>query len=273
MILVNGKTIDVISVMDRGLAYGDGLFETIAVKQGKTLLWDLHWQRLEAGCKRLNIDCPEADLVQQELQQLLGRASVSHKQQCVIKIVLTRGTGTRGYRIGPGMKTTRILLLGDWPDYHQHYYTEGVKCRICSTRLSLQPLLAGIKHLNRLDQVLARMEWVDMGIAEGIMLDSNDRIIEGTMSNIFFVTEAGKLETPRLTDCGIEGVQKKNIIGLAHSRNMVLEEKDIGVNELGNYREAFLSNSLIGIWPVRSIDEHIYNPGSITRSLQGALEI
>ena len=273
MILVNGKETDLIPVSDRGLAYGDGLFETVAVRQSSVLLWDLHWQRLEAGCERLCIKCPEVNLVKKDIERLLDWESQSQRSRCVIKIIVTRGIGSRGYRIEPDRYTTRILQLGDAPEYPEDFYTQGVKCRICKTRLASQPLLAGIKHLNRLEQVLARMEWDDVDINEGIMLNSDNRVIEGTMSNIFFVTESGALETPRLTACGIAGVQRENIINIAQGVNIAVKETDIGINELGNYQESFLTNSLIGIWPVCSIEQQVFKPGMVTRSLQRALGI
>lgn len=273
MILVNGKETDVIPVSDRGLAYGDGLFETIAVRQSRPLLWELHWQRLTAGCERLSIKCPEVNLVNKDIELLLSQASQKQQDLCVIKIILTRGIGSRGYRIEPDRATTRILQLADSPDYPEDFYTDGVKCTICKTRLSSQPLLAGIKHLNRLEQVLARMEWDDADISEGIMLNSDDRIIEGTMSNIFFVTGSGVLETPRVTSCGIEGVQRENVVNIAHSLNIPVRETDIDINELGEYQESFLTNSLIGIWPVRKIEQQLFKPGTVTRSLQQALDI
>jgi 4-amino-4-deoxychorismate lyase len=271
MILVNGKTTDSISVMDRGLTYGDGLFETIAVKQYQPLLWDLHWHRLQAGCESLNIACPDVTVIETEVERLLDHVRSNRQEHCVIKIIVTRGTGGRGYRTGTDMYTSRILMTSEWPEYPENYYTYGVNCQVCSTRLSMQPALAGIKHLNRLEQVLARMEWGDQAIAEGVMLDGSDNVIEGTMSNIFFVTDSGEIETPILEHCGVDGVQRKNIIHIASARQMTLKQINIGINSLDKYSEAFLTNSLIGIWPVRSLGQYTFEPGIITEELQQAL--
>jgi 4-amino-4-deoxychorismate lyase len=271
MILVNGNLTDSVLAMDRGLAYGDGLFETIAAHQSGVLLWDLHWQRLQSGCHQLKIDCPEETLIRGELQQLLKHAEMQQWQRCVVKIIITRGAGGRGYRPDPNLVATRILMLNNWPDYPDDYYKHGVECRVCDTRMSSQPALAGIKHLNRLEHVLARMEWNEPHIAEGIMLDMQGNVIEGTMSNIFFVTPQGEIETPSLEYSGVRGVQRENVIGIAKERNIPVRSRVIGKQSLDQYSEAFLTNSLIGIWPIRSIDGDSFKPGSVTRLLQQVL--
>lgn len=271
MILVNGNVTDSVLAMDRGLAYGDGLFETIAVRESAALLWELHWRRLQSGCDQLKIDCPEQSLILQEIQQLLEYAEIQQGQRYVVKIIITRGAGGRGYRPDPSLVATRILMLNNWPEYPEDYFTNGVDCRVCDTRMSPQPALAGIKHLNRLEHVLARMEWTESHIAEGIMLDMQGNVIEGTMSNIFFVTPAGEIETPSLENCGVEGVQRENVIRIAQDRNIPVRSSVIGKQSLGQYSEAFLTNSLIGIWPIRSIDGDAFEPGQVTRLLQQAL--
>lgn len=271
MILVNGNVTDCVSAMDRGLAYGDGLFETIAASQSGLLLWDLHWRRLQSGCDQLKIDCPQEALIIQELQQLLKHTEIKQRQRYVVKIIITRGAGGRGYRPDSNLPATRILMLSDWPDYPDEYFTYGVDCRVCHIRMSSQPAFAGIKHLNRLEHVRARMEWTESHIAEGIMLDTRGNVIEGTMSNIFFVTPAGEIETPSLEYCGVEGVQRENVIGIAQAKNIPVRSSIIGKQSLGQYSEAFLTNSLIGIWPIRNIDAETFEPGPITRLLQQAL--
>jgi 4-amino-4-deoxychorismate lyase len=268
MILVNGKALTMVSAQDRGLLYGDGLFETIAVIDRQPRLMDLHWQRLRQGCRRLNIPVPERKILDGDIQHLLFHSDYSKNARSVIKVIMTRGAGGRGYRYQPDTLATRIVMISDWPAHYETMAADGVHCKLCSTRLSTQPLLAGIKHLNRLEQVMARAEWSDDRIDEGIMLDQNGLLIEGTMSNIFLVNQQGQLVTPSLEHCGIAGVQRENILTLAADQHMDCRISDLSVSELPRYKEVFLTNSLIGIWPVLSIDHYEFTIGPVTRGLQ-----
>jgi len=271
MILVNGNIQDTFSVLDRGLAYGDGLFETIAVRDSKPLLMDLHWQRLERGCARLKIPFPGISILMDDIERLLGHARQAQKSRSVIKLIVTRGAGGRGYRFESDLNITRIAILSDWPSWQGTERDTGVKCIICETQLSSQPVLAGIKHLNRLEQVMARAEWSGDDITEGIMLDAHGHIIEGTMSNIFFIDRQQTIVTPSLDQCGVVGVQRENILSIADNRGFEIDVTDVKLTDLEKYSEAFISNSLIGIWPVTGIDMHDYQIGPVTRTLQEKL--
>ena len=197
MFLINGHISERLSAQDRGLQYGDGVFETIAVRQKELLCWEPHYRRLKTGCDFLGIDCPSSSLLINEAAQLEYNSELA-----VLKIIITRGQGGRGYRPPvPKTPATRILGLYPWPDYPEENYIQGVKTKICQTRLGHNPQLAGIKHLNRLEQVLARSEWDQPEIAEGLMLDIDDNVIEGTMSNLFIIKDQ-KLMTPDLSQCG-----------------------------------------------------------------------
>ena len=180
-VLVNGVAVDTVSARDRGFQYGDGLFETIAVSRGTPLLWERHAQRLLAGAVRLDMPPPETALLRAETDRLCRGV-----ERGVLKIIFTRGISGRGYRPDASTSTTRALSLSPWPDYPPSWSGEGVVVRLCQTRLASQPRLAGLKHLNRLEQVLARAEWDDE-YAEGLMQDESGNIVEGTMTNIFLV--------------------------------------------------------------------------------------
>jgi len=271
MILVNGMTQSTVSVHDRGLSYGDGLFETIAIKDGEPLLWDLHWRRLEAGCERLKINCPEAPLLIADIEQLLAQAEDKHRLGSVVKLIVTRGIGGRGYRHDSAMSSTRITMLSDWPAHQGTEKDRGIKTKLCDTRLSAQPLLAGIKHLNRLEQVMARSEWSENEITEGVMLDSNKNIIEGTMSNIFFVDHQQCIITPSLNQCGVAGVQREHVLNLADKKGLKTKVTEVPVNTLSELNEMFITNSLIGIWPVIAIDSHDFTIGPVTQALQALI--
>ena len=190
----------------------------------------------------------------------------------VIKIIITRGEGGRGYKAANDVSPTRILSTHPFPDYPVSNQS-GVTVRLCEHRLGLNPTLAGIKHMNRLDQVLARNEWADDQIKEGLMLDVHDRLIEGTMTNLFMVKDQ-ILMTPQLTQSGIEGIMRANILQLAVTENFNCVETDLSLHDLKQADEVFLCNSLIGIWPVTelTVQNWKWSYGSVTRRLQAALK-
>lgn len=259
--LVNGQMKTTLDIQDRGLQYGDGLFETIAVIDGSPQFLDKHLDRLLKGCAKLLIPEPERALLESEVLQLCGGSD-----KAVLKIIITRGTGGRGYRPSVYPEPTRIISLHEWPDYPPDQVEKGIQVRYCNTRLSTNPALAGIKHLNRLEQVLARSEWNDPGIAEGLMLDASGFVIEGTMSNLFIVRD-GILITPDLSGCGVEGIMRSIVIETASSMGVTHRILQITPQEISEADEIFICNSLIGIWPVCQLDQHSCIIGKITNQL------
>lgn len=251
----------------RALQYGDGVFETLCVRRGVPEYLDRHLQRLRAGCERLQLHVADWDAVDEEVR--------SRAQACadgVIKLILGRAAGGRGYRFEPDQGTTRILSSHALPAIPPEYAEHGVQVRWCELRLGLQPALAGIKHLNRLEQVVARAEWQDE-YAEGLLLDSDGALVEGTMSNLFLVRD-GVLLTPRLDACGVAGVMRSVLIDLAAQAGIGLRRQPLLPADLASVQEVFLCNSLIGIWPVIAVGEQFtYAPGTLTRALQDALSV
>ena len=169
-----------------------------------------------------------------------------------------------------GTPVTRILGAFPWPVHPEKNYTEGVDLRICKTRLGKNPVLAGIKHLNRLEQILARSEWDNPEIAEGLMLDMDDNVIEGTMSNLFIIND-NDLVTPDVSGCGIAGVVRACILGLAPDIGFKTIIKNIPASELYSAGEIFLCNSVIGLWPVLAIEGHKFRPGHGTGKIRNEL--
>jgi 4-amino-4-deoxychorismate lyase len=263
--LVNGAVADTVAVTDRGLLYGDGVFETLAVIDGVPQLWARHIARLQEGCMRLGIMPIDAALLAEEAQRLCIAA-----ERAVLKIIITRGSGGRGYRPDISCTPTRILQRHPWPDYPHTCATDGVAVRLCRLRMGHNPLLAGIKHLNRLEQVLARGEWDDPEIREGLLQDQHGNLIEGTMSNVCLV-QGRQLLMPDLVRCGVAGVIRALLLELAAAQGIETAVRDVTVNELVMADEVFLCNSLIGIWPVARIDDQVCAPGKLTRQLQGLL--
>lgn len=264
-ILINGLSQESININDRGLQYGDGVFETMAVRNGKIHLWEDHWQRLKLGCEKLFISIPKKDLIEGEIRQL---CQDNNEPLFIIKLILTRGEGVRGYRFSSKHNSTRILSAYSWPDYPDKNSDEGVTVRYCDTQLSENSKLAEIKHLNRLEQVLARNEWDTNEFQEGLMLSQQGFVIDGTMSNIFAVKD-GRLFTPALTLCGVSGVMRKNVIKIAKEKGLEIYEKDFCKVELEMADELFLTNSLFGLWPIRVIAKTRFTKvGNITKQLQ-----
>jgi 4-amino-4-deoxychorismate lyase len=263
--LVDGREQDQISVLDRGLHYGDGFFETVAVVSGKPGLWSLHEQRMRDSAKRLKLQIANASDFLADLHRLAGSDS------CVIKFIVTRGAGGRGYRVPQQHQSTRIAIRYDWPDYPGEYSSNGIEAIVCKTRLCHNPALAGIKHLNRLENVIARSEWTNQDIPEGIMLDQEDNIVEGTMTNIFIEKNGDTLLTPKLNRCGVAGIQRSNLILLAKAIGIDVVASDISVESITDNVQLFVCNSLIGIWPIRKIGNRNFRIGKLTLTLQDKL--
>jgi 4-amino-4-deoxychorismate lyase len=261
-ILINGQPGYGISITDRGLQYGDGLFETIAICRGKAVLYKLHLKRLEAGCRRLALPVPRREILDKEVINLCRGIS-----QGVLKIIVTRGSGGRGYRPPLQPQSTRILSIHPWPDYPTAFTEQGVALRICCTPLGHNPSLAGIKHLNRLEQVLARSEWNDPMIPEGLMFDSQEQIISGTMSNLF-IAQKGSLQTPDLSHCGVAGVMREFILNQAPALGVRVAVRSLTLADIKRAEELFVCNSLVGLWPVRCLEGTQYPLGSLTQRLR-----
>lgn len=262
MYLLNGKENDEIAISDRGLQYGDGLFETIEVLEGKPVFLNQHLQRLTQGCQRLLIPCPDIDLLIQESYQLS-----SHYSHAVLKLTVTRGSGGRGYRQPEIIQATRLVAIHPYPDYPVNFAMQGITARFCHTQLGLNPQLAGIKHLNRLEQVLARAEWNTDEFQEGLMCDINGLVIEGTMSNLFLVKN-NRLYTPSLKQTGIKGIIREIIIQIAEQLRIPLIEKHISQTELYSADALFVTNSVIGIWSIKQLEHQHYLKSALIEQLQ-----
>ena len=264
--VIDGRDCESVPASDRGLQYGDGLFETMAAMDGRIVLLEEHLERLSHGAGRLGLPIPDRGVLRREVLGLLpgqGRA--------VIKLILTRGSGARGYRQPEKIKIRRIVSVHPWPDYPASWASDGIVVRLCKTRLANDPVLAGLKTLNRLHQVLARAEWDDPDIAEGLMMDADGRVVCGTMSNLFLV-RSGALLTPDLEYSGVAGVMRKQILKVAAQMEIEVQERAVSLDDLSRADEIFFSNSLIMIWPVRQFEDRIRATGPLTTRLQRALK-
>ncbi len=269
--LVNGEIASTVNAADRGLNYGDGLFETLRIRGGRVRFWQAHMDRLAEGCARLAIARPDQALLLREVQTV-----IAGRPDCVVKIVVTRGVPdgpqSRGYAPPKDCPVTRIVSAHPLPpgidtgiegvptpDGHSHS-PASLRVRLCNLRLSTQPVLAGIKHLNRLEQIMARSEWEDSAVSEGILLDEDEHVVCGTASNIFLVSGEQML-TPRLDRCGVRGVLRGEIIRAFAAR---CEQRRITLDMLPEATEVFLCNSVRGIMPVSRIDSWQFPIGPVT---------
>ncbi len=244
--LINGLPDNTLPVTDRGLAYVDGVFETFRVIDGDVLLFNRHWKRLIESLKRLNIHLP---LSENELKA--GLKTVISGGAGVAKLIVTRGSGGRGYRV-PDQAVSQWMLQGfPLPESDPDHYLKGISVRSCQLKLSEQPLLAGMKHLNRLEQVMARSEWQDEYF-EGLMFSRSGALIEATMANLF-VVQGSHLLTPRLDLCGVQGVMRDAILNTDAAclpQGTEVKEALLDAHILRNSDAAFICNSVRGIIPL-----------------------
>ena len=251
-ILVDGREADAVPAMDRGLMYGDGVFRTIRVESGKPIWWPEHMAKLAADAMRLGIACPSPDVWQRDME-----IAAACCPNAALKLVLTRGVGHRGYALPKEAAPTRVVVAGPLPTWPAELWETGVNVRLCDLRLSRQPRLAGIKHLNRLENVLARAEWSDPDIHEGILLDETGHVIGGVSSNIF-IHRAGELLTPRLDLSGVAGVARARLMAQAANNGVSVRECELSLSDLLDADEVLLSNSLIGIWHVARLGQRVW---------------
>jgi 4-amino-4-deoxychorismate lyase len=251
-------------VLDRGLHYGDGLFETIACRRGRARFLSLHLERLATGCQRLQINLGDLGVVRREIE-----AAIAGTDASLLKLIVTRGEGrARGYAYSGAESATRLLFRYAWTTTSAAL--EPARVRIAKTRLGEVPALGGMKHLNRLEQVLARAEASDAEADELLLFSSSGRLICGTMSNVFIVVN-GRLKTPRLDRCGVEGVMRRVVIREATRAGIATEMTEVSASDLETAAEVFVTNARIGIWPVGRIGDRALNPGEITGRLQAQI--
>lgn len=268
-VLVDGRPVDTVSVFDRGFQYGDGVFETIAVVDGEALFWPRHFERFMAAAQALRLPMPPESVWREEMHAVL----CPDRPRQVLKLMLSRGVGdARGYAVSGRESGTRVLYTTPWPAYPDEFLREGVVLARCRTPVIGAAPFAALKSLNRLNQVMARMELSGPEVQEGLMLDAGGYLREGTFTNIFWVVD-GRVETPRLSGLGIPGVMRREIMDFLAPQDPV-DEVDARPERLSAATECFVCNSLIGIWPVRRCGDIVWPraPGALSRKIMAWLE-
>lgn len=250
---VDGATV---SAADRGFTYGDGLFETLRVVAGRAPLWGRHMARLRAGCERLRLPLPDVDALRLEASRLCEGLD-----DAVVRITWSRGEGERGYAL-PSRPHPTLVLSAAPLALDASTYDDGIAVRLCETRLATQPLLAGMKHLNRLEQVMARAEWSDASCGEGLVRDMAGHVVCATAANLFAVF-GDRWVTPPVDTCGVAGVARAEVLAW---REVAVEA--ISPERLMTADEVFLTSAVRGILPVRACAGRSWTPGTATRALQ-----
>ncbi|WP_348760809.1 aminodeoxychorismate lyase [uncultured Salinisphaera sp.] len=252
---IDGEPAEQVAADDRGLAYGDGVFRTLAIDDGRIVAWAFQYARLAHDCERLAIECPPAETLLAELRGLIAAG-----QHGVAKIMVTRGSGGRGYTPPVEPCPRRIVAVND----NFPAIPDTLALEPANIRLAEQPALAGIKHLNRLEQVWARRECETRDAADLAMYDTSGRIVATTMRNLLFRDRAGAWHTPALSRCGIAGVTRARLAYSAERAGRAVVETDIARSCLGDYEAAIACNALSGAIPVTRIAD---TPFAASRSM------
>lgn len=265
LVLVDGVLAECFPVDDRGLMYGDGVFRTIRIAGGRPRWWHEQLAKLAQDCAQIGLAIPDASHWQADLDLLSTCLT-----EGVLKLIVTRGSGPRGYALPESAQPRRLMQYDETACQIITPTPDEVTVRICTLRLGQQPRLAGIKHLNRLENVLARAEWNSADIHEGLLLDQAERVISGVMSNLFIWRDQGKqgrLLTPRLDQCGVAGVARARLMRLARAQGLQVEEAGLSLQDVFDADEVMLTNSVSGLrrvarlesktWPVPVISPRL----------------
>lgn len=264
MILVNGQPEDTVSAVDRGLAYGDGVFRTLRTLGGQPLWWPDQYAKLVADAIALGLERPGEAGLRAEV------CRVAEAGNGVVKIMLTRGAGARGYAPPAGQACTRIVMVVPLPPHARPDAPAEISARWCTLRLARQPRLAGIKHLNRLENVLARAEWDDPAIVEGLLCDDSGAVVGGVMSNIL-VMKGGELVTPDLSQCGVAGVARARLLRVAVRLGIRTRVSRLSPAAILAADEVMICNSIIGVRRVARLEDVTWQPAGWTDTLKTAL--
>ncbi|SIR09168.1 aminodeoxychorismate lyase apoprotein [Shewanella morhuae] len=267
MIWVNGVAQANIDPTDRGIAYGDGLFATMRTGAEGVLFFETHQARLTAGAARLGFQWQMSEALQQQLQAL----AIEYPQHC-IKLIVTRGVGGRGYTPPETVKPTEIVSVHTIPSHYIQWQQRGICLKTSSIRLGLQPLLAGVKHLNRLEQVLIKSHPLPQGFDDWLVTDIEDNVIESSMANVFFI-KGNCVFTPSLALCGVAGVMREQVMLALLEQNINIECLPVGAERLIEFDSAFITNSILGIVDVLAIDSLTFTRTPITAQLRQTLSL
>ena len=260
IVLINGAKQSKISIFNRNVQFGDGLFETCVVENKKILFWVNHFARLNRGCEKLKISKVDESVWLSDVKKALSLCSYDH---CVVKLILSRGESLRGYGFKDDIKPVRAVIVSE---LQKVTFNKSFCLEYCQSGYDSNPKLAGIKHCNRLEQVLAR---AGLKSDEGIMLDENHNVISVTQGNIYAI-HGNTMITPKLDKCGVEGTRRAVIFGLTKHLGIKVKIEVLSVEKLGQADEVFISNSIIGIQSISQIGDIGLGESPITKKIKDA---
>ncbi|WP_336777134.1 aminodeoxychorismate lyase [Pantoea sp. USHLN256] len=261
---INGIQQTELSARDRSVQFGDGCFTTAAVINGKVVLLDAHLQRLREGCERLFMAAPDLPQLSAEMCQ------AAHGQmQAVLKVILTPGAGGRGYSRTGCTSPTRIVSLSLWPQHYAALQQQGAVLHTSPIRLACNPLLAGVKHLNRLEQVMIRHHLDQTGGDEALVLDTEGTVVECCAANLFW-RKGGNVFTPRLEQAGVDGIMRRYLMAQMAANGQTCQLIDGSRDEVLNADEVVICNALMPVLPVRQIDDVSFTARSLYQQLRAS---
>lgn len=255
--LIDGQPGATLSIDDRGLHYGDGFFETMRVRSGGVPLWQYHHARIARSCERLRIAIPDQRLIRDEIAGLCADGG-----EAIVKLIVTRRGGERGYR-ATSEEATRVLLRYPFVSLPKSYYAHGVALTRCEHAIGINPGLAGLKHLNRLDQVLARSEWSDARYYDGIVQDIEGHVVGTTSANLFFAAKDGSLATPMVDRSGVGGVCRDYLLAAAVTRGVEIAQRRVSFAEILQADQIIITNAVRGALPVAGIGDIGFRIGEL----------
>ncbi|MEZ8393390.1 aminodeoxychorismate lyase [Vibrio cyclitrophicus] len=272
MFWVDGESQQTIDILDRSFQYGDGCFTTMLVSDGEIQHFHDHQRRVDDCLKALRISALDWDVVNLWLDNALRHIqdNALHNEKAGIKLHVSRGAGGRGYSTKNIVKPTITITIFDYPSHYSAWQDSGVELGICHQALGLSPLLAGHKHNNRLEQILMKDEMDQANEVDGVVLDISGNVIETTMANLFWL-KGQSIYTPQLTQSGVEGVMRKQVLTALNQAKLSVTISDYCLSQLMQADEVFMTNSILGVAPVIRISDTQFNIGTVTRSLQGQL--
>ena len=254
-----------ISPFDRAFQYGDGIFRTFVVDNKKALLWKYHYKKIVADCLAMKITPPKENDLLSDIRSLF-----KSKNKSVGKFIISRGSSERGYKFNEDITHNRFLIKTKMPSYPKEYFKIGVNLYVCKQKLN-PSILSGVKHLNRLENIMARREWKGDRYVDGILLDQNGHVIECVSSNIFM--RIGKtIYTPKITHVGIKGVTRELIIKISAQLGFKIKEITFDLNKLLASDEVFITNSLFGVLQVKKIKNKSWQHQELASLFNQSLE-
>lgn len=262
MYLVNGQPRTTVAIADRSFQYGDGCFTTMLTKQGVVQHWSKHVARVNACLDTLLIRRPDWSQVETWIHQIVLADDLAG-----IKIHFSRGEGGRGYSPTQVGSPNVTISTFAFPRHYQQWAKEGIVLGVCQPRLGVNPILAGHKHNNRLEQVLLKADIEQQGYVDGIALDCNDKVVETTMANLFWL-KGEVLYTPSLSNAGVDGVMRRVVLDVVSKLGVSVKEADYVMEDLLAADEVFVTNSILGVAPVSAIEKQTFLIGKLTRTIQ-----